>query len=372
MDIDVIKRKLLIKYPLFGSTIASVEFVQTNQIPTLGTDGKSIYYNINFLENKTIDEQIFLIAHEVCHIAFNHINRSKNKNKKVWNIATDAIINAFLSFDGLTLPSDAIFIDDAINYDAEELYKLLLKDNKHNNNVDNHNMWNEELTIEQEDISEKELFKENLKLRKTKLEELKNNLVNESKNNEIITNSKIRDIKDIGVNKPLINWRNILKETVNYEVDWSYQNANIEYNILVPNLEERLIPKCEIVLDTSGSIDEDLLKNFLKECKNILYLSRLSVGCFDTRFYGFKEIRDIKDIDNLELKGNGGTDFNVAVNAFTRRVNNKIIFTDGYSSMPQKSMDAIWIVYGKDKINPKGGKVIYIQKNDLKVLRKKS
>ena len=88
-------------------------------------------------------------------------------------------------------------------------------------------------------------------------------------------------------------------------------------------------------------------------------------------FYGFQEIRDIKDIDNLKFIGNGGTNFDVAVEAFTKRVDNKIIFTDGYSNMPSKYLDAIWIVYGVKKINPKGGKVIYINKNELiKTLKK--
>lgn len=94
-------------------------------------------------------------------------------------------------------------------------------------------------------------------------------------------------------------------------------------------MEEQQSPETEIVLDTSGSINEVLLKNFLRECKNILQHSRLKVGCFDTKFYGFHEIRTEEDIENMKFIGDGGTDFDVAVNAFSRRVENKIIFTDG-------------------------------------------
>ena len=52
----------------------------------------------------------------------------------------------------------------------------------------------------------------------------------------------------------------------------------------------------EIVLDTSGSIDDKLLRNFLRECKNILNFYKIKVGCFDTKFYGFTEIKNMKDI----------------------------------------------------------------------------
>ena len=65
----------------------------------------------------------------------------------------------------------------------------------------------------------------------------------------------------------------------------------------------------------------------------------------------------------------GGTDFNVAVNAFSSRATNKIIFTDGRSRIPEKeARGVIWIVFGNEKINPKGGKVINIQKEQLKRL----
>ncbi len=91
----------------------------------------------------------------------------------------------------------------------------------------------------------------------------------------------------------------------------------------------------------------------------------VKVGCFDTVFYGFTEIKDVTDIDSLPFYGGGGTDFNIAVNAFTNRVENKIIFTDGLSTMPSTSMDIIWVVFGNQKINPPGGRVIYIDSDDL-------
>lgn len=106
----------------------------------------------------------------------------------------------------------------------------------------------------------------------------------------------------------------------------------------------------------------------MRECKNILQTSKVKVGCFDTKFYGFQEIRTEHDIDQLPFMGGGGTDFDVAVDAFSRRVENKIIFTDGCATMPEKAIDAIWIVFGNEKIRPKGGRVIYITEEQLRNL----
>ena len=519
-DIEALKRKMLVKYPFFGSVVASIDYKENLGIPTAGTDGKTIYYNPEYLDGLGRDEQTFIFAHEVCHIAFNHILRSEGKNPELWNIATDGVINQFLKKDGLKLAPGGVDMEEAINYDAEQLYEKLLQekqqrqqqnqngqensqnqDQKQNQsdsssgessqeqtqkgdsenqsqsgsqeqennqneqqsssesqgdsdeqqsdsknqsssgsnssqnqeqNVqqdqqsgggssdseqqeeqdsskrdvghDTHSLWEkavkkhkeeqskssdkkeslldkilnkqkdkqektkselEKKQEELEEMGEKDAFKKNREDYKKQLEELKQAIAKQASTAGTLTNRDIRTIEDIGTAKPLIDWRYVLREAIKYDVDWSYKNASIEDGIVVANLEEQPMPETEIVLDTSGSINEVLLKNFLRECKNILQHSRLKVGCFDTEFYGFHEIRTEEDIENMTFEGGGGTDFDVAVGAFSRRVENKIIFTDGEASMPDMPIDAIWIVFGGEKINPKGGKVINITAEQL-------
>lgn len=392
-DIEVLKRKMLVKYPFFGSVVTNVDYKESKDIIAAATDGKIIYYNPNFLNELNISEQIFIFAHEVCHIAFNHILRSENKDNDLWNIATDAVINQFLKRDGLTMVQGGVDIKEAINYDVETLYEKLLQNkqslesdkSKQDVGHDSHELWEqavkkykeenvnekkdktglEKKQEELEKTGEKDAFKKNLEEKKKQLEGLKEEILKQSLQTGTLANGDVRSISDIGTSKPIIDWRYALREAIKYGVDWSYKNAIIEDGIIKANLEEQPIPETEIVLDTSDSINNKLLRGFLRECKNILKQSRLKVGCFDTKFYGFHEIRTLKDIDNMILEGGGGTNFEVAVNAFTRRVENKIIFTDGYASMPNTSIDVIWIVFGNKKINPKSGKVIYIDNDTL-------
>ncbi len=382
-DIDSLKRKMLIKYPFFGSTITNVEYQELLDIDTAATDGNKIYYNPEFLGGLTIEEQIFILAHEVCHIAFNHISRRKDKDKNLWNIATDAVINQLLKKDGLKMLDGLIDIPEAIDYDAETYYEKLLQEQKENLDFDrkagndSHEMWEstdiKEIgktdTLEKEDdISEKDAFKKNRELKKKQLEDLKRSLIKDT-----VTSNEF-NMSNVGSASSLIDWRYILKETINYDVDWSYKNATIENGVITANLEDKALPVTEILLDTSGSINEDLLRTFLRECKNILKHSKVLVGCFDTIFYGFKELRTEQDIDNMRFVGGGGTNFDVAVGAFSRRSENKIIFTDGEARMPITPVNAVWIVFGNRKINPKGGKVIYINEelyNNMNVVNKK-
>ena len=478
-DIAALKRKMLVKYPFFGSVVASVGYKENKDIPTAGTDGETIYYNPEYLGCLSVEEQTFVFAHEVCHIAFNHILRSERKDPELWNIATDGVINQFLKRDGLKMAKGGVDIAEAINYDAEQLYEKLLQEkqqrqqrqqneqgngqNQQSNQQQNqqqnggggqsgdnqqlsqsqqqnssgggssqeqdkqsqeqsgggfgedsqeeekqqdvghdtHSMWEQavkkhkeeqeksgkkeslldkllgkdkkekektELEKKQEELEgmgEKDAFKKNLEDKKKKLEELKETISKQASQAGTSTNRDVRTVNDIGTAKPIIDWRYVLREAIKYDVDWSYKNATLEDGVVVANLEEQPMPETEIVLDTSGSINEVLLKNFLRECKNILQHTKLKVGCFDTEFYGFHEIRTEEDIENMRFEGGGGTDFDVAVGAFSRRVENKIIFTDGEASMPDMPLDAIWIVFGGERINPKGGRVIHITPEQL-------
>lgn len=130
IDIERIKRKLLIKYPTFGSVIANLEFQESIDIATSATDGKVLLYNPKFLGDLSEKQQIFVFAHVVCHIAFEHIFRSEGKDKKLWNIATDSVINALLKQDGLPMVEGVVNIPEAINYDADEMYNKLLEKEK--------------------------------------------------------------------------------------------------------------------------------------------------------------------------------------------------------------------------------------------------
>ena len=478
-DIATLKRKMLVKYPFFGSVVASVGYKENTDIPTAGTDGETIYYNPEYLKSLSVEEQTFVFAHEVCHIAFNHILRSEGKDPELWNIATDGVINQFLKRDGLKMAKGGVDIAEAINYDAEQLYEKLLQEkqqrqqqqqngqgngqnqqgNQQQNQQQNggggqsgdnqqqsqsqqqnssgggslqeqdkqsqeqsgggfgedsqeeekqqdvghdtHSMWEQalkkhkeeqeksgkkeslldkllgkdkkekektELEKKQEELEgmgEKDAFKKNFEDKTKQLEELKEAISKQASQAGTSTNRDVRTVNDIGTAKPIIDWRYVLREAIKYDVDWSYKNATLEDGVVVANLEEQPMPETEIVLDTSGSINEVLLKNFLRECKNILQHTKLKVGCFDTEFYGFHEIRTEEDIENMRFEGGGGTDFDVAVGAFSRRVENKIIFTDGEASMPDMPLDAIWIVFGGERINPKGGRVIHITPEQL-------
>ena len=465
VDIESIKRKLLIKYPTFGSIIANLEFQPSKDLDTTATNGKVCYYNPDFLNRVSKEQQVFLFAHEMCHIAFKHIERSEGKDKELWNVATDSVINSLLQQDGLSMIDGGVDIPEAKNHTSEEMYDMLMqrkkeqqensennqgqensennqgqgdsgnsqgqKDSENNQEQGNsensqgqkdsennqgqrnsensqeqknpgkvghhsHELWDkaiedkkkeekeskgskekqqeqQELEKEKSEFEEKgeqEVFKENKQERRKRLQELSKELAREA--SEGAGSGKSiggKRLDDIGIAKPLIDWRRLLRQSIRYDEEWSRKNARERNGYFRHRIVQNPIPETEIVLDVSGSVSEALLKNFLRECKNIIDNSKVKVGCFDTEFHEFTELKRPEDIDNMEFPIGGGTDFDAAVGAFSRRATNKIVFTDGYARMPKESpRNVIWVVYGEHKINPKGGKVINITGEQLEKL----
>lgn len=130
-----VTRKMLVKYPRFGSEIANANIEFRDDLPfhTAATDGKNIYVDLNYFESLSEDDRLFTIAHEIMHIKFMHMYRLKDKDGKkrnlnLWNIATDAIINANLERDGFTIKEGYVNMPEALNYSAEEFYEILLKE----------------------------------------------------------------------------------------------------------------------------------------------------------------------------------------------------------------------------------------------------
>ena len=387
-DITALKRKVIALYPFFGSIAADVEYQETEDIKSIKSDGRNIFYNPKYMSCLSAADQILVLAHELCHIAFEHTARGKGKDPTIWETATDAVINQMLKRDGLDIIAGGIDYPEAIDYDAEQYYEILLKekldmellfgklegqenpaggggngeqppesdDSEDDSEDEDNNDESDQVLLPAEDDSDNEDSEDDEHALVEEKESKAGNAVNRD----------TRIVEEIGNCQPVIDWRLILLDTINYGVDWSYTNAVLENGIVRPVLEEMPVPETEIVLDTSWSVDEELLRNFLRECKNILTFSKLKAGCFDTVFYGFHDIRTVQDIENMPFQGGGGTDFNVAAEAFTLRVDNRIIFTDGQAPMPDKFLKAIWVVYGDETIEPAGGTVIHIKPEQLK------
>lgn len=331
------------------------------------------------------------------------------RDRKLWNIATDAIINANLERDGFIIKGGFVNMPEALKYSAEEFYEILLQEKeKYQSSLqgDDHSLWEEAFRNQQEqkqednrkqqtDSKEKKQDSEGQTItsfnEKSEFEDNRQEKRKRFKDRRERTEYDIRGIQEriiefdnIGESKETIDWKALLRREIEKtETFWS-QRRSIAENNYAYRLEENDIEdeaETEIIIDVSGSVDLNLVKAFLRQIKPILRQSKLKVGCFNEKFWGLKDIQNVRDIDNFTIpevaRGSSAwtEDWDLAVRSFTKkREINKIIFTDGYPCtgvMPKEDLkreNVIWLVYGNKNFYPCCGKVINITEKQLEKL----
>lgn len=131
------RRALMNRQPFIGSIAMNLNIVpvRDNRCPTAATDGKSIFFDIDFLSTLSPDQQIFILAHEIWHNVMLHFVRAEGRDKMLFNIATDLEVNQLLIKDGLSCPPEALKPDKyhlPADLSAEQYYDLLVKQSKSN------------------------------------------------------------------------------------------------------------------------------------------------------------------------------------------------------------------------------------------------
>lgn len=106
------KIKLFFEHPFFGNLTMGMKLLDSTDsgwCPTAATDGRNIYYNRNFFQNLNPNEVIFVLCHEILHVAFDHLGRRNHRDPVYWNMANDYVINAMLMKEKIgTMPTKPV------------------------------------------------------------------------------------------------------------------------------------------------------------------------------------------------------------------------------------------------------------------------
>ena len=138
--IIVARLGLLLRHPFFGNMATRLKIQECDEwCPTAATDGRNLFYNVDFFSKLSNKEIEFVIAHEILHCVFDHMTRREDRDPQLHNIACDYIVNNTLvrdnigekpkdiqlyqdwKYDGWT--SEAVY-DDIYKKGKEEMEKL--------------------------------------------------------------------------------------------------------------------------------------------------------------------------------------------------------------------------------------------------------
>jgi predicted metal-dependent peptidase len=95
--IERAKTALVLDHPFFATLLLRRPLIESKSVPTCGVDARGqVYYNPEWVEQFKVEQLVFILAHEVMHMVYQHVPRVGDRDKQIWNIAGDAVINDLL------------------------------------------------------------------------------------------------------------------------------------------------------------------------------------------------------------------------------------------------------------------------------------
>ena len=375
-SLSKISKDLMLKEPYYGFFLIMLNKVWRKDLPTAGVSKQNINYqlaiNEEFWTGLSDDHKMGLLKHELLHIAFGHLTSfSSFSNKKLANVAMDMEINQYI--EDSWLPEGGIRIEDyedlkldkkaGCRYYYDQLLRLQdekdkngttgndamdkLLDNVASGDVPDHSTWEEfdDMTDAEKKLIEKQVQK-------------------------ILQDAKEQTVKKRGNVPGEIEGLIVVEEFTAPKFDWKgylrrftgvstkvftkkirrKENRRYEDN---PGLKIKMRQHMLLAIDTSGSVSDTELAEFMNEIHNIYKVGvDITIVQCDT---SIKSIEPYRGKNEISVLGRGGTEFDPVLdyyNANLKKYTSLVYFTDGecYTSVKPKGK-VLWVLSERSGMN---------------------
>ena len=373
--------------PYLASALWNLVPVERKGLGTMATDQHwRLYYDPELKWGPK--EMSAVLQHEVWHLLRSHHVRAEARgvhpnNAKAWNIAVDLEINDDLMAEGASLPQGCVY-PALLGYPngklAEEYYDMFPKIGVGQGQGDEPQKGkNKGQAQKLQDAADKNPLKggsssDGIKRDFEEPDEadggapevkpLEQELIKRDVAQKVAEAAKARGNVPGGMARwaqellrPKIDWRKELKATVRHAIedragdqDYSYARPSRRQipDVVLPSMRDPQVTPA-VVVDTSGSISDDYLRQFLGEvqgCIKSCGLDQIPVIFCDAATYG---VQKVNKATKLRAQGGGGTDMGVGMAEAEKlrpRPNIIIVLTDGYTPWPQEAPKGVKVIIG--------------------------
>jgi predicted metal-dependent peptidase len=377
-------------------------------MPTMGINPLGeLFYSDEFVENLSMPEVFGCLCHEVLHIALLHPMRTGNRIHIIANFAQDVVVNMIVmqtaanmnnnryshygrgaeswlteNFVEMKLPEGTVPVD--VQGDTSD-FVLPMEGGKVNIHIDNvsKKAWEEvyaeiieQIRNQNQDPKsaqrpqssgfDNHISGQGSGMTAKEIEQAANKwqgniaeAANYAKAQGKLPGGMNRIIDELL--KPKVVWKQLLMKFLRphiQPVDWTYQKPNKKSQVLGVFLPSTVKEHCEVevIVDTSGSVSQQELKEFVSEIVAIaqsMQHVQMGVTFVDSEIHTRYEVEngDIPKILAMEPKGGGGTDMEEGLDHIkktNREVPVAIVLTDGYTSFNRRARDypfeVIWVI----------------------------
>jgi predicted metal-dependent peptidase len=401
------RTRLILDKPFLGALVLRLPMVEGDPswCESTYSDGKTLYYNSDYIDALDADQTQFALSHEALHCALSHFYRRGHRVKHRWELACDFAVNPLLINDGLKPTPEAMYLREYEGMTAEEIYPCLddedddserdlernsdSSDTQDDDNQDHRDMGDGGSDEDRQQRDSKDGSGDETEepdgsggqgaskpnpLSQQELEDLSTQWQQRlaAAAQTALQNGKLEGEMARMVDfllQPKLPWRMLLARfmTMTARDDYSYSRPSSRRGdpAVYPSLRSHET-NVVVVVDTSGSISADEIQEFISEIDAIKSQVRARITlltCDSELNYGcpwYFEPWDEFAMD-IDIRGGGGTDFKPAfdwVAEQDRAPDLLMYFTDTEGLFPKTEpmYPVLWLVKGKGTV-PFGNRI---------------
>lgn len=367
------KSQLTLDHPYFGMLASRLKHESSEKISGYASNGVRFLYNPEFMSRRSKDEVMFILTNCVMHHILAHQQRQLNRRGSLWQLATDYAINNMLYANGLRIPQGANFNEEYADMYAEEIYESLKE--AHYGHIDD--AFDDENVTPNENLvpntsPDSDMGEESGAF--SNLENIEDELDPETESQWQYAASVTQELaqrksampsgfnrlsKKVKAND--IDWRFELYNAINRHMRNNYafmppNKKHIHRGFVLPSLTSDTLSLC-VAIDTSGSINDELLGAFMEEFKSIMQnfpAVQIELIIADARVHAHYTFQGGEKMD-FPLKGGGGTDYRPVFDYIDANLpmNTMLLyFTDGDGWFPKfaPNYEVLWALSRKAKV----------------------
>jgi len=373
--------QIITTHPFWASFVLPLVRVPTRSVDTTRTDGKYLYYNPDFILKLSKPELMFTMLHEAAHVFLGHHLRARGKDPKLWNRATDYVVNDLLVDMGFQKPKEYPLEHDPRfkwkDMAAEHVYNILFQENQDDDNKDGNDPGGdgpvgddgiggvEQMTKPDGDpMTDTEVSHE-----ESELDIRRRQAASQAKRQGKLPGGLEEVIEEMGTQ--VADWREILSRFMGERVknDYSWMRPNkkklASLDVYLPSMDGETFSPVAFAIDTSGSVSYEELKQAVGE---VLYaLETYEEEGVDAVtlpvIYCDAQVNRVEFLESDSIpkpKGGGGTRFSPVMDWIRRNgpeheIEALIYQTDGCCSDfgEDPGVPVLWILAGEYCVDPK-------------------
>jgi len=329
------------EFCMFAGVLSVGKVNFTEDMPTACTNGRDVMYNPEFIKSLNDKELNFVVLHEALHKVYQHMHLWKKlwkESPQLANMAADYVVNYAIHEADETQqvavrPQSALFDLAYKDMTTKQIFEMLKRSSQYVKEQSGHDTHDWEGAEQLSDEEVKETIKQ----------------IDQALRQGEIIRGKMQGNKNRSITEilePKVDWREQLREFVNAtcrnkdKSTWKRPHKRfLGQDIYMPSMIGEAIGKVVIGIDTSGSIGDKELNEFLTEVVAIcddVSPSSIELLYWDTEVAGHETYNqgDYKTlVQSTKPAGGGGTHVG-CVNQYIKdkRIEPEaiIILTDGY------------------------------------------